>query len=161
MITMKKHFFPLVVLCILLFIIPFSSSAEIHDSHPDIPVCAVYFTGIGCPHCAKVEPFAKDLLEEYPNLVLLKYEIYQEQQNAPLLTTYASNYGIDRPGIPLIIFNNVAFSPFITLIKCLKPLDSLPCSSSFKTGTPFLGFCFSSFLYNSSVTDMVTPFRSP
>jgi len=84
--------------------IPFSLAEDAHNSHTDIPICGVYFTGIGCPHCAKVEPVIKDLLNQTPNLVLIKYEIYQEQINAPLLQSYASAYGT-KPGIPLIIFN--------------------------------------------------------
>ncbi|MBW2991276.1 hypothetical protein KY348_06255 [Candidatus Woesearchaeota archaeon] len=128
---MNKTFFPLVFLCVLFLVIPFSSAEEAHDYHPDIPICAVYFTGIGCPHCAKVEPFVKDLLEEYPNLVFIRYEIYQEQQNAPLLETYTSNYNI-QPGIPLIIFNkeNVlrGDSPILRGMKnTLDSMQSNPC----------------------------------
>lgn len=68
-------------------------------------VCAVYFTGVGCSHCAKTDPvILVDLLREYPNLVVIEYEIYQQQVNAPLLFEYDSQYGSGL-GIPLIIFN--------------------------------------------------------
>nr|MCK4930303.1 hypothetical protein [Nanoarchaeota archaeon] len=127
---MKKPFLPVVLLCIFLFTVQFSF-AEPHDSHPNIPICAVYFTGIGCPHCAKIEPFVKDLLEEYPNLVLIKYEIYQQQQNAPILDTYISTYGI-QPGIPLIIFNKETYlrgdSPILRgMKKTINSMESNPC----------------------------------
>ncbi len=69
-------------------------------------VCAVYFTGIGCPHCAKADPFVLgDLLNKYPNLLIIEYEIYQSQENAPLIYEYNNKYNSGL-GIPLIIFEN-------------------------------------------------------
>ncbi|KYK27170.1 hypothetical protein AYK26_00555 [Euryarchaeota archaeon SM23-78] len=128
---MKKLLLALMLLCVLLFTTPFAFAEELHDSHADIPVCAVYFTGIGCPHCAKVEPFVKDLLEEYPTLILIRYEIYQQQQNAPLLETYASNYNF-QPGIPVIIFNDKTViqgdSPILrNFKKTINSMESNPC----------------------------------
>jgi len=56
-------------------------------------ICAVYFTGIGCSHCANTDPIIfKDLLREYPNLIIIEYEIYQQRENAPLLEKYNQNY---------------------------------------------------------------------
>ena len=67
-------------------------------------ICAVYFTGIGCSHCANTDPIIfKDLLREYPNLIIIEYEIYQQRENAPLLEKYNQNYSSGL-GIPLIIF---------------------------------------------------------
>ena len=71
-------------------------------------VCAVYFTGIGCPHCAQAEPVIEKLLEEHSNLVLIKYEIYQKQENALLLSEYNDNFGSGL-GIPLLIFGKNEF----------------------------------------------------
>ena len=130
MMTMKKQQALFVFLIIILLVIPFSMAS--HGSDPNTEyICGIYFTGIGCPHCAKVEPFAKDVLKEYPNLVLIKYEIYQEQQNAPLLDTYASNYGV-QPGIPLIIFGEDNYlqgdSPIIEGLRDrLDSMESNPC----------------------------------
>jgi cytochrome c biogenesis protein CcdA len=97
----KQHFF--LLLAILLTLIPLSSASHIGDPNATY-VCGVYFTGIGCPHCAKVEPFLKDFLKEHPNLVLLKYELYQEQGNVPVMDSYISSYGITS-GIPQIMFS--------------------------------------------------------
>ncbi len=64
-------------------------------------VCAVYFTGVGCSHCVKTDPVILiDLLREYPDLVIIEYEIYQQPINAPLLFEYDSQYGSGL-GIPL------------------------------------------------------------
>jgi len=81
------------------FLIPNFISAD------DNIVCAVYFTGIGCSHCAKTDPLIlDDLQKEYPNLAIIEYEIYQQKENAPLLYEYNEKYNSGL-GIPLIIFN--------------------------------------------------------
>ncbi|MBN2052790.1 hypothetical protein JW756_04775 [Candidatus Woesearchaeota archaeon] len=124
----KPHLFLLISL--MLAIIPFSSAS--HAGEPNATyVCAVYFTGIGCPHCAKVEAFLKDFLNATPNLVLLKYELYQEQSNVPVMDSYISSYGIP-PGIPLIIFSKDVYlrgdSPIIdNLGSTVASLGENPC----------------------------------
>jgi len=54
------------------------------------PVCLVYFTGIGCPHCAKADPV---ILGELPvryggDIVIIEYEIYHSSENAKLINEY-------------------------------------------------------------------------
>lgn len=89
---------PAMVMTILLLL-------PIVSATPDTSTtCAVYFTGIGCPHCAKTDPVIfTQLLNEYPNLVVIEYEIYHQRGNAPLLYQYDSKYGSGL-AIPLIIF---------------------------------------------------------
>ena len=37
-------------------------------------ICAIYFTGVGCPHCAKTDPVViKELTNEYNNLAIIEY----------------------------------------------------------------------------------------
>lgn len=94
-----KIFFLVLILGIFVILIPGFSFAQ------EDTVCAVYFTGVGCPHCANTDPvILEDLPKEYSNLVVIEYEIYQQRENAPLLYTYNENYNSGL-GIPLIIFN--------------------------------------------------------
>ncbi|MEA3398520.1 MAG: GAP family protein, partial [Patescibacteria group bacterium] len=77
---------------------------------------AVYFTGVGCSHCAKTDPvILKELLKEHNNFVVIEYEIYQQKNNAVLFNQCCENYDLPacRPfgpmpckGIPLICFSN-------------------------------------------------------
>ena len=93
------------------FLIPSSFSFA---ENVETPSCAVYFTGIGCSHCAKTDLVVfQDLLKEYPNLIIIEYEIYQQRENAPLLNEYCEDYelpacipGGPTPccGLPIIIF---------------------------------------------------------
>ena len=93
--------------------------------------CVVYFTGIGCPHCAQVDPIILEQLpKEYPNLVVIEYEIYQETENAPLLYEYNEVYGSGL-GIPLAIFGQDNFlagdAPILKNIKGLIEKGNNPC----------------------------------
>ena len=68
-------------------------------------VCVVYFTGIGCPHCAKTDPIVLSVLpEENKKFVVIEYEIYQQRENAVLLPKYDEKYNTGL-GVPLVIFN--------------------------------------------------------
>jgi len=68
-------------------------------------VFMVYFAGIGCSHCEKVTPFILEQLpREYPNLIIIEYEMYEQEQNAPLFDEYVSAYHTTFD-FPLIIFN--------------------------------------------------------
>ncbi len=67
--------------------------------------CIIYFTGIGCPHCAKTDPVIfNQKLNQY-NLTIIEYEIYQSRGNAPIMTLYHQKYNTIL-GIPQIIFGN-------------------------------------------------------
>lgn len=85
------------------FILPFSSFAQ--GESKGEKTCLVYFTGLGCPHCAVTDPLVlRELFKEYPDLIIIEYEIYQQKENAPLLYEYNKKYNSGL-GIPLIIFN--------------------------------------------------------
>jgi cytochrome c biogenesis protein CcdA/glutaredoxin len=67
--------------------------------------CAVYFSGVGCPHCAKTDPLIfEKLLKNHPDLVIIEYEIYQQKENSSILDKYcqANNLPYYKRGIPLI-----------------------------------------------------------
>ena len=67
--------------------------------------CAVFFTGESCPHCKKAEPEIARVLEENSNFVLIKYEVYERSENAPLISKYSDFYGA-KNGVPQVIFDD-------------------------------------------------------
>lgn len=69
------------------------------------PVCIVYFSGIGCPHCAKTDPVLLDelLLEYNESLVVIEYEVYHERGNVQVMDEYMSKHGLSL-GIPQVVF---------------------------------------------------------
>lgn len=64
----------------------------------------IYFTGIGCPHCAKVAPVLHQKVDNQEGLVLIEYELYKESSNSQVLTAYSSLYNY-KLLIPLILYD--------------------------------------------------------
>ena len=120
----KKIFLKLILLSLLIVLfIPAQDLLAGENSF----ICAVYFTGVGCSHCAKTDPVVlEDLPREYPNLVVIEYEIYQQRINAPLISQYNDQHGSGL-GIPLIIFNKYQQEKgdFPILRNIRKIIDSL------------------------------------
>jgi hypothetical protein len=69
---------------------------------PD-PVCVYYFTGIGCPHCANVDPLIfGEWLDEYPDLIVVEFELYRHQENGPVFQSFVQQLDIS-PGVPNLL----------------------------------------------------------
>jgi len=90
---------------------------------PDDYVCAVYLTGIGCRHCEMTAPLLlTQLPKEYPNLVVIEYEIYGKEENTLAFDDYVSAYHTDYH-IPLLIFGQDAhFSGHLPIVNNLRRL---------------------------------------
>jgi thiol-disulfide isomerase/thioredoxin len=95
-------------------------------------VFMVYFTGIGCPHCERTASLVLEQLpREYANLVIIEYEIQENEQNAPLLDEYVSAYHIGYE-LPLVIFSQDQYiggeSPILSNVRgVIAELDSNKC----------------------------------
>ena len=129
----RKKIFIATLFLITIFLIPqFSRAQGIQEDHD---FCTVYFTGVGCAHCAKADPIVLiELPSEYPNLVVVEYEIYQNKGNASLLYQYDKEYNSGL-GIPVLIFgeNNklAGDSPILKNIRKIieeKKTNHLACS---------------------------------
>ncbi|MCK5234335.1 MAG: hypothetical protein KAJ88_00695 [Candidatus Aenigmarchaeota archaeon] len=67
--------------------------------------CAVYFTGIGCSHCAHADPVVLDTAPKTINLVVIEYEVYRASGNSRIMKDYDDAYGCGF-GVPQIIFGD-------------------------------------------------------
>ncbi len=86
--------------------------------------CAVYFTGIGCPHCARTDPYVlEELTEKYTDFIIIEYEIYQEQSNPPMVLQYHASYGSGY-GIPLVIYDDRYISGDVPILNNFIPSES-------------------------------------
>ena len=107
-------------------------------------VFMVYFTGIGCPHCERTASLVLEQLPgEYANLVIIEYEIQENEQNAPLLDEYVSAYHIGYE-LPLIIFSQDQYiggeSPILNNVRgVIAELDSNKCPLVDGTSQDFNG----------------------
>ncbi len=87
----------LIIMAFLIAFIPYVSASS---------VCTVYFTGVGCPHCANSDPFLmEEVTNSYKDFVMIEYEIYQQRENSEILLSYDKKYGTGM-GVPLIIFDS-------------------------------------------------------
>ena len=94
----------LITLLSILFSLMLSAAkAEITDNK----VCIYFFWGVGCPHCARVEPFLDQLEQKYP-LEVHGFEIYNNRSNLLLLNEYFEKYQIPERerGIPAVFIAN-------------------------------------------------------
>ena len=93
-------------------------------------VCFVYFTGVGCPHCAKTDPVVLIDLLKHEDIVIIEYEIYQQRENAPLILQYGNLYNSEL-GIPLVIFGKgnyiIGDRPILDNINVALDLQKNPC----------------------------------
>jgi cytochrome c biogenesis protein CcdA len=124
-------FFLIILVCS--FFLSTSQHAQAQETQNNY-ICAVYFTGVGCPHCAKTDPYVlKDWLKKYPNFVVLEYEIYQQRNNASLLFEYDKNLQTGL-GIPFLLLNKenkiIGDRPILNSEKEIFSLDSNACTLS-------------------------------
>lgn len=84
----------------------------------------VYFTGIGCPHCANVDPVLLKSRVRRGDLLVVEYEIYRDSVNAPLLMAYDSKYGTGL-GVPMVVVEARTGGAVVGDTPILKMLDGL------------------------------------
>jgi hypothetical protein len=100
---MKKTRKNLTIIFAILFLI---ASINFISSQESQTICSIYLTGVGCPHCAASDPILlQDYPQEYPNFVVIEYELYQLSENGKVLDSYISNSNA-QTGIPQMIINN-------------------------------------------------------
>lgn len=64
-------------------------------------IVGYYFTGDGCPHCAKVNPVLfGDWLARYPGFVVVEYEVWSHPENAAVMAGMGQ-----ASGVPVLVFN--------------------------------------------------------
>ncbi|MEA3230071.1 MAG: hypothetical protein U9P44_04085, partial [archaeon] len=74
----------------------------------DEGTCTVYFTGIGCSHCAHTDPVVLDDLPKTTDIVVIEYEIFRASANSHVMNKYNDNYNMGF-GVPQIIFSKETY----------------------------------------------------
>lgn len=72
--------------------------------------CVYFFYGEGCPHCAKVEPFIKQL-NQSSEINIQSFEVYYNRENLKLLNEFYDAYEIptNMRGVPTVLINGKYF----------------------------------------------------
>ena len=91
------------ILATLVLIMVFCIIGVSGYDQPSDPIVVFYFTGIGCPHCANVDQVIfGEWLDEYPDLVVIEYELYKHESNGPVFMMFVNQFGMDQ-GVPNLL----------------------------------------------------------
>lgn len=102
---MKKIISIIAFLFILLF--PCSVFAYENDN-----ITLYFFHGDGCPHCADEEEFLDSIEDKYPNLSIVRYEVWYNTENANLMNLVADNIYTGRRGVPFNVIGSTVITGF-------------------------------------------------
>lgn len=67
----------------------------------------VFFYEVGCPHCARVHGYLDALAPLFPELVVLEYEIHEEE-SIDLLNRLLTAYDVEIGAVPMLFVGDVA-----------------------------------------------------
>lgn len=91
---MKKYFFLFLILGFL--ITPFFPSAQ---GLPSV----ILFHGEECPHCQDEREFLEQLKQEMPELEIVEYEVWHNEENRKIFEDVAKRLGIEKLVVPITI----------------------------------------------------------
>lgn len=103
---LKKIKYILLVFVMFFLFIPNTTAEE--------KVTLYLFWGDGCPHCAAEQEYFKTLQEEFPNLEIVKYEVWHNEENQQLLNQIATKTEKSFTGVPVTIIGQTIITGFST-----------------------------------------------
>ncbi len=118
----------------ILFLLIISAILPVVSAQEDKNICGVYFTYIGCPNCAYVDPVVLiTWMEKYPNLVVIEY-MWQggdwQDSNSQFFGEYTQKYKI-HAAVPQFVIskNNIKLGGLEvpTAEEDIKTKESNPC----------------------------------
>jgi thiol-disulfide isomerase/thioredoxin len=92
--------------------VPTEAPADVSAFDETVSVKAYQFYGEGCPHCAKELIFLKELHAEYPQLEIIEYEVYYNQNNKQLMKNVALELKTQVGGVPFLVIGDQHFIGF-------------------------------------------------
>ena len=96
-----NKFFRYFIITLLLILVPITAEAKSKYN--------VYlFYGDGCPHCAEEEVFFEDYLKENDDINLVKYEVWNSQENRELLVKVQDEINNHGSGVPFLVIGDKA-----------------------------------------------------
>ena len=72
------------------------------------------FWGDGCPHCAAEEEFLSTIENDYDNLTITRYEVWNNEENAQFLQEVSSKTNKTLRGVPVTVIGETIISGFST-----------------------------------------------
>lgn len=127
---MRKFKFILILLTILL-VIPFSVFADEgttgENNAASEEVKLYFFHGDGCGYCASASEWFTEIEAEYGSkFEVVKYEVWNDEQNSNLMQAVAEARNESADGVPYIVIGNQSWNGFSDEYKeeILQKIDS-------------------------------------
>lgn len=71
-----------------------------------------FFYGDGCPHCSNEEVFLEELKNDFPEIRIKSYEVWNNLDNARFLESVSRKLNLDISGVPVLIVGDKHFVGF-------------------------------------------------
>ena len=71
-----------------------------------------FFHGDGCPHCAAEEKFIEENKDIFKDIKIVKYEVWNSQENRDLLKKVGNKFGLEAKNIPFNVIGNTIITGF-------------------------------------------------
>lgn len=65
-----------------------------------------FFHGDGCPHCQNAIEYINSIKDKYPNIEIVSYEVWENEDNAELFDNVKKYLGTDSRGVPFVVIGN-------------------------------------------------------
>lgn len=93
-----------------------TASAAVSQPRLDPSADLVVFWGDGCPNCAAQEVWLAQVEQQYPDLNIVRYEVWFDEANKQLFEAEAQRLGFDAVGVPTTVSSErvwIGWSPQI------------------------------------------------
>ena len=95
---------------LLILIIPLILLANVSAKEK---VTLYFFHGDGCPHCAAEEKFLENNKEELKDVEIVKYEVWNSEENRDLLKSIGKKFGMEVSTVPFNIIGNTIIKGYL------------------------------------------------
>ena len=102
---MNKYLKYLLILIIPLILLTNVSAKE--------KVTLYFFHGDGCPHCAAEEKFLENNKEELKDVEIVKYEVWNSEENRNLVKSIGKKFGMEVSTVPFNIIGNTIIKGYL------------------------------------------------
>jgi hypothetical protein len=97
--TMVKYLFLATLICALVL----AGAGCVEEPKETGAVTVYFFYGEGCPHCHDVMPFIQNLTVQYPDVEFHILEVWGNETNRALFSSYNQQLGLQKAGVPEVI----------------------------------------------------------
>ena len=101
-----KRIINYIIILVAVFLLPITINAQEKE------VTLYLFHGDGCPHCAEEIEYLDSIYNDYEELKVVKYEVWNNEENADLLAKVEEAFEEKRSGVPTTVIGNTVIKGY-------------------------------------------------